>query len=93
MNDDSEKPDATPEIVTIAKIEEIMTDEGYSADSRKTWLKTALTAAAKAYEGRPTEAAKAVVAELEARLGERDSGVDRPRRTQQTPTDARCRNG
>lgn len=58
----------TARTVTKAEIEEIMADEGYSADQRKAWIKSALTNASKAWRQDPTEDAKEVVDDLEKRL-------------------------
>lgn len=74
MSEDSKNLEAPQQAVSKAEIEEIMADDGYSADQRKTWLKSALTATAAAHDGKPSDDAKEVVEDLKERL----DGLDNP---------------
>ncbi len=48
-------PPPVDQLVTRRQIFEIMSYEGYSADQRKDWLKSALTYAAKRHEEAPSD--------------------------------------
>ena len=60
-----ETPPPVDRLVTRHQIFEVMSYEGYSADQRKDWLKSALTYAAKRHEQAPSEETAAIVRELE----------------------------
>lgn len=53
-------------LVTRHQIFEMMAYEGYSADQRQEWLKSALTHAGKRHEEAPSEETAAVIEELES---------------------------
>ena len=66
---ETSRTDGPPKIdslVTRHQIFEMMSYEGYSADQRQEWLKSALTYAAKRQEEAPSEETAAVIQELES---------------------------